>query len=55
MPTYYVEDYEGERNEDAVEPVVLSPVVSDTRAKVVEAAEAPKQAEKTARAQTKKK
>jgi hypothetical protein len=52
MPTYYVEDYDGERNADAVEPVVLSPVVE---AKVVEAESAPKAAKKTSRAQTKKK
>lgn len=25
-PTNYVEDYDGERNDDAVEPVTLSPV-----------------------------
>ena len=54
MPTYYVEDYDGERNDDAVEPVVLSPVW-DVEAKVVEAESKPKAAKKTSRAQTKKK
>ena len=45
MPTYYVEDYDGERNADAVEPLTL---------KVVEpVADAP-EPKKTARAQTKK-
>ncbi len=55
MPTHYVEDYDGERNADAVEPVVLSPVVTDVEAKVVEPESKPKAAKKTARAQTKKK
>jgi hypothetical protein len=44
MPTYYVEDYDGERNKDAAEP--------DVNAKVVEA-EAAKPAKKTSRAKTK--
>jgi hypothetical protein len=52
MPTYYVEDYDGDRNDDAVERVVLSPVVE---AKVVEAEEKQPAAKKTSRAQTKKK
>jgi hypothetical protein len=26
MPTYYVEDYDGKKSDDAVEPVVLAPV-----------------------------
>lgn len=53
MGTYYVEDYDGERNEDAIEAVVLAPVVDDApveegvQAKVVEAPE-PKPAKKTA-------
>lgn len=53
MPTHYVEDYDGERNDDAAEPVVLSPVW-DVQAKVVEPESKPKAAKKTARAQTKK-
>lgn len=45
MPTYYVEDYDGERNEDAVEPLTL---------KVVEEAQADKpEPKKTSRAKTK--
>ena len=60
MPTYYVEDYDGKRNDDAVAPVVLSPVVSDgnssaVEAKVVEPESKPRTAKKTSRAQTKKK
>lgn len=56
MPTHYVEDYDGERNEDAVERVVLTPVVDDgVQAKVVEPEASPKPAKKTSRAQTKKK
>jgi hypothetical protein len=54
MPTHYVEDYDGERNDDAVEPVVLSPVVDDAvTAKVVEPESKAKPAKKTSRAQTK--
>ena len=55
-PTYYTEDYDGERNSDAVEPVVLSPVVDDApqaEAKVVERESKPKAAKKTAKAKTK--
>jgi hypothetical protein len=54
MPTYYVEDYDGDRNEDAVEPVVLSPVVDQprVRAKVVEAEQKPAP-KKSSRASTK--
>lgn len=55
MPTHYVEDYDGDRNDDAVAPVVLSPVQDDYVAKVVEPESAPKAAKKTSRAQTKKK
>lgn len=29
MPTYYVSDYEGPRNDDAVEAETLNPVVDD--------------------------
>jgi hypothetical protein len=36
MPTYYVEDYDGKKSADAVEPVVLAPV-SDVDSKRVEA------------------
>ncbi|MGZ4530735.1 MAG: endonuclease VII domain-containing protein [Mycobacteriaceae bacterium] len=50
MPTYYVEDYDGERNDDAAEPLTLTPVAET---KVVEA-EAEKPApKKTSRAKTK--
>jgi hypothetical protein len=37
MPTYYAEDYDGKKNDDAVEPVTLSPV-SDLDSKRVDAA-----------------
>ena len=54
MPTYYVEDYDGKRAADAVEPLTLNPVVSDeVEAKVIEPESAPKAAKKTSRAQTK--
>ena len=53
MPTYYVEDYDGERNDDAVERVVLSPVTDEVQAKVVEPESKPKAAKKTSRAKTK--
>ena len=58
MPTYYVEDYDGERNEDAVEPVVLNPVstVDDPRqveSKVVEPKNAPAPKATRAKAETK--
>lgn len=46
MPTYYVEDYDGEREDDAAEQ---SPV----EAKVVEREAAPAPAKKTSRAKTK--
>ena len=55
MPTYYVEDYDGKRNSDAVDAapaeVAASPV-EDVTAKVVEA-EAKPAAKKTSRATTK--
>lgn len=51
MPTYYVEDYDGKR-EDEAERVVI-PLPPDTEAKVVEAESAPAPAKKTSRAQTK--
>lgn len=56
MPTHYVEDYDGERNEDAVDRVVLSPVSDlddEVEAKVVEPAKAKKAAKKSATAETK--
>ena len=51
-PTHYVEDYDGERNDDAVERVVLSPV-SDLDAKVVTAEDEKREPRKSARARTK--
>lgn len=53
MVTHYVEDYDGEKNADAAEPVVLAPVLEDVTAKVVEPESAPKAAKKTSRAKTK--
>lgn len=55
MPTYYVEDYDGERNEDAVDQVVLSPVVDDgeVQAKVVAPEGTKSEPKKTSRAKTK--
>jgi hypothetical protein len=54
MVTHYVEDYDGERNTDAAEPVVLAPVPDDApTAKVVEPESKPKAAKKTSRAKTK--
>ena len=51
MPTYYVEDYDGERNDDAVDRPEFAPVVE---AKVVEAETTTKPAaKKTSRAKTK--
>lgn len=53
-PTHYVEDYDGDRNDDAVERVVLAPVVDDgVTAKVVEPESKPKAAKKTSSAKTK--
>lgn len=52
MPTYYVEDYDGERNSDAVERETLSPV-AEVEAKVVEPEQPKKPAKKTSRAKTK--
>jgi hypothetical protein len=31
MPTFYVEDFDGEKADDAVEPVVLSPVFAESK------------------------
>lgn len=53
MVTHYVEDYDGERNKDAAEPVVLNPVVGDIEAKVVEPEGKPAAAKKTSAAKTK--
>jgi hypothetical protein len=58
VPTYYVEDYDGERNKDAVETVVLAPVTEypedgETTAKVVEPAKPKRAAKKTSKASTK--
>jgi hypothetical protein len=36
MPTYYAEDYDGERNDDAVEPVDFHSKVVDSEAASVE-------------------
>lgn len=52
MPTYYVEDYDGEKNDDAVERVTLTPV-SDLEAKVVTAEHGKREPHKSSRAQTK--
>lgn len=54
MPTYYVEDYDGERNDDAVERVVLSPVADDgVQAKVIAAVEEKPAPKHSAKAETK--
>jgi hypothetical protein len=54
MPTFYVEDYDGDRNDDAVEPLTLAPVADDgVQAKVVEPESQPRSAKKTSRAKTK--
>lgn len=57
MPTYYVEDYDGKREKDAVDPAPAetdaSPVESVTTAKVVERDSKPAAAKKTSSAKTK--
>lgn len=53
MVTHYVEDYDGEKNKDAAEPLALTPLQDGYTAKVVEPEEKPKAAKKTARAKTK--
>lgn len=55
MPTYYVEDYDGERNDDAVPATPAetdASFVEDVTAKVVEP-EAAATPQKTSRAKTK--
>jgi len=55
MPTYYVEDYDGKRNSDAVDAVpaeVDATPIEDVTAKVVEA-DAKPAPKKTSRAKTK--
>lgn len=54
MPTYYVEDYNGERSKDAVEPLSLNvPDEAAVTAKVVEPAAKKSPAKKTSAAKTK--
>lgn len=56
MPTHYVEDYDGERNSDAVDPApaeVKALHVEDVTAKVVEPKASPRAAKKTSQAETK--
>lgn len=50
MPTYYVEDYDGKRNDDAVDRPEFSPVIE---AKVVEAEDEKPGPKKTSTAKTK--
>lgn len=53
MPTYYVEDYNGERSKDAVEPLSLNVPDEAVTAKVVEPAAKKSPAKKTSAAKTK--
>lgn len=54
MPTHYVEDYDGKKNDDAVEVVVLSPVVDDPTTKRVDVDSVEDKAVKPAKTAAKK-
>jgi hypothetical protein len=54
MPTHYIEDYDGERNDDAVDRPEFTPVVDDApETKVVEAADKPAPKKAAVKAETK--
>ena len=54
MPTHYVEDYDGKRNDDAVEQVTLEPVFEDPTTKRVDVDSVEDKAVKASKKSTKK-